>query len=116
MWQQTVVPSNVPQDFGPVTAFGAKIKVPVTKAARERDAGPLSICDKFLSQHSLQFVKTNHFYQYIKAHQLFFPSESVSFYGRHLQTAQVLFTNTESNVVKDQSSGFNFHNVGAGAY
>ena len=30
-WRQSVVPSDVPRDFGPVIAFGANVQIPVAR-------------------------------------------------------------------------------------
>ena len=30
-WCQSVVPNDVPRDFGPVIAFGAKVQIPVAR-------------------------------------------------------------------------------------
>ena len=30
-WSQSVVPNDVPRDFGPVIAFGTKLQIPVAR-------------------------------------------------------------------------------------
>ena len=30
-WRQSVVPNDIPRDFGPVIAFGAKFQIPVVR-------------------------------------------------------------------------------------
>jgi len=39
-WRQSVVPNDVPRDFGPVTAFGTKVQITVTRQGRREISAP----------------------------------------------------------------------------
>ena len=47
-WRQSVVPNDVPRDFGPVIAFGAKVQIPVARqGGREMSAPRPYVTDPF---------------------------------------------------------------------
>ena len=51
---QSVVPNDVPRDFGPVIAFGAKVQIPVTRqGGREMSAPRPYVTDPFLPLSSI---------------------------------------------------------------
>ena len=62
-WCQSVVPNDVPRDFGPVIAFGAKFQIPVARQwGREMSALRPFVTDPF---HPLGSIRSNESFPYI---------------------------------------------------
>ena len=60
---QSVVPNDVPRDFGPVIAFGAKVQIPVARqGGREMSAPRPFVTDPF---HPLGSIHNNRPFLYI---------------------------------------------------
>ena len=72
-WCQSVVPNDVPRDFGPEVAFGAKVQIPVARqGGREMSAPRPYVTDPF---HPLGSIRNNKSFLYIYQNVLFISSK-----------------------------------------
>ena len=72
-WCQSVVPNDVPRDFGPEVAFGTKVQIPVARqGGREMSAPRPYVTDPF---HPLGSIRSNKSFLYIYQNVLFISSK-----------------------------------------